>query len=134
MPRNLIVVGAGVVGIEYAAMLGSLANTQVTVIDQRPELLEFVDREIVDNLVFHMREARGKFRLGEKVSIPPPPHSDARLVVHVCGRVCIVYCVYCVLCVLCGVCSRGSGSPVPLGVSCSGEKREGRRGAQARYC
>jgi len=72
MPRNLIVVGAGVVGIEYAAMLGSLANTQVTVIDQRPELLEFVDREIVDNLVFHMREARGKFRLGEKVGHPPP--------------------------------------------------------------
>jgi hypothetical protein len=40
------------------------------VIDQRPELLEFVDREIVDNLVFHMREARGKFRLGEKVVLP----------------------------------------------------------------
>jgi pyruvate/2-oxoglutarate dehydrogenase complex dihydrolipoamide dehydrogenase (E3) component len=32
MPRNLIVVGAGVVGIEYAAMLGSLANTQVLVV------------------------------------------------------------------------------------------------------
>jgi NAD(P) transhydrogenase len=109
MPRNLIVVGAGVVGIEYAAMLGSLANTQVTVIDQRPELLEFVDREIVDNLVFHMREARGKFRLGEKVSIPPPhpiaTHGWWCMCVGVCVLciVCIVYCVYCVVCVPEGV-------------------------------
>lgn len=80
MPRNLIVVGAGVVGIEYAAMLGSLANTQVTVIDQRPELLEFVDREIVDNLVFHMREARGKFRLGEKVKNVKVDESRKRVI------------------------------------------------------
>jgi NAD(P) transhydrogenase len=61
------VVGAGVIGIEYAAMLGSLANVQVTVIDQRPTLLDFVDQEMVDNLTFHMRESKAKFRLGEKV-------------------------------------------------------------------
>lgn len=53
-------------------------------IDQRPELLEFVDREIVDNLVFHMREERAKFRLGEKVvttirSRPKPRPSSVTL-------------------------------------------------------
>jgi len=37
------------------------------VIDQRPNLLEFVDREIIDNLTFHMRQGKAKFRLGEKV-------------------------------------------------------------------
>jgi NAD(P) transhydrogenase len=80
LPRNLIVVGAGVIGIEYAAMLGALANVQVTVIDQRPTLLDFVDQEIVDNLTFHMRESKAKFRLGEKVKTVKIDHNTKRVV------------------------------------------------------
>ncbi|KAL6072142.1 Si-specific NAD(P)(+) transhydrogenase [Balamuthia mandrillaris] len=68
MPHQLIVVGAGVVGLEYAAMLGTLPDVQVTVIDQRPKLLDFVDREVIETLMFHMRQSRAQFRLGEKLS------------------------------------------------------------------
>jgi NAD(P) transhydrogenase len=66
LPRSLIVVGAGVIGIEYASMFTAL-GVKVTLIEQRSTMLDFVDREVVDALTYCMRE-RGKiFRLGEKV-------------------------------------------------------------------
>lgn len=67
LPHELIVVGGGVVGLEYASMFAAL-GMQVTVIDQRPEILDFADAEIVDSLVVHMREHGTTFRLGEKVT------------------------------------------------------------------
>lgn len=60
-------VGAGVIGMEYASMLGALQCMDITVVDARPTILDFVDSELVENLTFHMRENRIKFRLGEKV-------------------------------------------------------------------
>jgi NAD(P) transhydrogenase len=67
LPHELIVVGAGVVGLEYASFLAAL-GTEVTVIDQRPALLDFVDREIMEALAYHLRQMSTMFRLGEKVT------------------------------------------------------------------
>jgi NAD(P) transhydrogenase len=67
IPRDLIVVGAGVIGLEYASMLTAL-NVKVTLIDQRPNPLEFVDAEILDTLYYHMRRNGAVFRFGEKVT------------------------------------------------------------------
>ena len=67
LPRNIAVVGAGVVGIEYASMFAAL-DVQVTVIDQRPRPLEFLDAEIVDELIHQMRKRDVTFRCGETVS------------------------------------------------------------------
>ena len=67
LPRELIVVGAGVVGLEYASFLAAL-GTEVTLIDQRPTLLDFVDREIMESLAYHLRQMGTMFRLGEKVT------------------------------------------------------------------
>lgn len=66
IPRELIVVGAGIIGLEYASMFAAL-GTKVTLLDQRPVLLDFVDREIVENLCFQLRQLGTTFRLGEKV-------------------------------------------------------------------
>jgi NAD(P) transhydrogenase len=41
---------------------------EVTLIDQRPLILDFVDREIVDTLEYHLRQLGAVFRLGEKVT------------------------------------------------------------------
>ncbi len=43
-------------------------GVEVTVIDQRPVILEFVDREIVEALSYHLRQLGITFRLGEKVT------------------------------------------------------------------
>ena len=67
IPRELIVVGGGVIGLEYAAMMTAL-NTRVTLIDQRPTLLEFADHEIIESLCHHLRETGVTFRLGEQVT------------------------------------------------------------------
>src|SRR5262245_59575828 len=66
LPRDLIVVGAGVIGLESASMITAL-NIKVTVIEARPTILDFVDREMIDSLIFTMRQRGAAFRLGEKV-------------------------------------------------------------------
>jgi NAD(P) transhydrogenase len=65
-PRELVVVGAGVIGLEYASMITAL-NVKVTIIEQKPTILDFVDREVVDDLYYFMRQRGATFRLGEKV-------------------------------------------------------------------
>jgi NAD(P) transhydrogenase len=67
VPRNLIVVGGGVIGIEYASMLAALGTT-VTLIEQRPTVLDFADGEIVEALMYHLRGLGVTFRLGETVT------------------------------------------------------------------
>jgi NAD(P) transhydrogenase len=66
LPRTMAVVGAGVIGVEYASMFASM-GVEVVVIDKRTRPLEFLDREIVDELVHEMRNMRVTFRLGEAV-------------------------------------------------------------------
>jgi NAD(P) transhydrogenase len=67
LPKSLTVVGAGVIGLEYASMFATL-GVRVTLIDKRPRLLGFVDGEIIDALAFHLREHRVTLRLGEEVA------------------------------------------------------------------
>jgi NAD(P) transhydrogenase len=66
LPREIIVIGGGIVGLEYASMFAAL-EIRVSLIEQRPQILEFVDREIVEALLYHLRELEVVFRLGEKV-------------------------------------------------------------------
>ena len=66
IPASMLVVGAGVIGIEYASMFAAL-GTRVTVVDQRPTMLDFCDEEIVESLRFHLRDLSVSFRFGETV-------------------------------------------------------------------
>jgi NAD(P) transhydrogenase len=66
LPKRLVVVGAGIIGMEYACIFSAL-GTSVTVVDQRNDLLEFADRQIIDTLRFHMQSRDVEFRLGEEV-------------------------------------------------------------------
>jgi NAD(P) transhydrogenase len=66
LPRSLAVVGAGVIGIEYASMFAAL-GVEVTVVDRRDRPLEFLDTEIVDELLHQMRKQNVNFRFGEAV-------------------------------------------------------------------
>jgi NAD(P) transhydrogenase len=67
IPDSLVVVGAGVIGIEYASMLAAL-GTKVTIVDQRPEMLEFCDGEVVEALQHHLRDLGVVFRFGDTVT------------------------------------------------------------------
>jgi NAD(P) transhydrogenase len=67
IPGSMVVVGAGVIGIEYASMFAAL-GTKVTVIEQRPHLLEFCDSQVIEGLTYHLRDLGVVFRLGESVT------------------------------------------------------------------
>ena len=67
VPRVLTVVGAGVIGVEYASMFAVL-GAKVTVVDQRPRLLAFADGEIVEALQYLLRRSGVTFRFGEEVT------------------------------------------------------------------
>ncbi|WP_236794575.1 Si-specific NAD(P)(+) transhydrogenase [Amycolatopsis sp. GM8] len=67
IPSTLVVVGAGVIGIEYASMFAALGS-RVTVVEQRERMLDFCDPEIVESLKFHLRDLAVTFRFGEKVA------------------------------------------------------------------
>jgi NAD(P) transhydrogenase len=66
LPRSLIVVGGGVVGVEYACMFAVL-GVRVTLIEKRDRLLDFADREIIEALSYHLRDSRVTLRMGEEV-------------------------------------------------------------------
>ena len=67
IPRTLTVVGAGVIGIEYASMFGAL-GVQVSLMERRDRPLEFLDHEIVDELLHQMRKRNVMYRPGEAVA------------------------------------------------------------------
>ena len=67
IPSSLVVVGAGVIGIEYASMFAALGS-RVTVVEQRDQMLDFCDPEIVESLKFQLRDLGVTFRFGEKVA------------------------------------------------------------------
>jgi NAD(P) transhydrogenase len=66
VPHSMTVVGAGVIGVEYASIFGAL-GTKVTVVDQRPRLLPFLDGEIGEALQYILRRENVTFRLNEQV-------------------------------------------------------------------
>jgi len=66
IPRTLTVVGGGVIGLEYASLAAAL-GVQVTLVEKRTRILDFVDDEIVEALQYHLRGLGVTFRLGEAV-------------------------------------------------------------------
>src|SRR5438132_73435 len=66
IPKTLIVVGGGVIGVEYTCMFATL-GVRVALIERRPRLLEFADAEMVEALSYHLRDRRVTLRLNEEV-------------------------------------------------------------------
>jgi len=66
IPKTLIVVGGGVIGVEYASMFAAL-GVRVILIEKQPRLLEFADQEIVEALCYHLRDHFVTLRLNEEV-------------------------------------------------------------------
>lgn len=85
VPRTLVVVGAGVIGIEYASIFAAL-GTKVTVIEQREKMLEFSDEEVVEALQFHLRGLAVTFRFREAVE-SVEVHEEGSLAVLNSGKV-----------------------------------------------
>ncbi len=66
LPRSMVVIGAGVIGIEYATIFSAL-DTAVTVIDPKATMLDFIDKEIIEDFTYQLRDRNMKLLLGQKV-------------------------------------------------------------------
>ncbi|MCW2393678.1 MULTISPECIES: Si-specific NAD(P)(+) transhydrogenase [unclassified Sphingobium] len=67
VPRSLVVIGAGVIGIEYATIFSAL-DVAVTLIEPRETFLDFIDREIIEEFIHQLRDRGMTIRLGAKVT------------------------------------------------------------------
>jgi NAD(P) transhydrogenase len=67
LPKTLLVVGGGVIGVEYTCMFATL-GVRVILVEKRPRLLEFADSEMVEALSYHLRDSRVTMRLNEEVA------------------------------------------------------------------
>ncbi len=67
VPHSLAIVGAGIIGTEYAGIFSTL-GISVTLIDRREQLLPFVDREVGDALVEQLTDNGVELHLGEDVA------------------------------------------------------------------
>jgi NAD(P) transhydrogenase len=65
IPRQLIVVGASVIGVEYASIFSAL-DVKVTIVEPSPGLLPFIDRELADEFVHDLRDRGVTLRFGCK--------------------------------------------------------------------
>jgi NAD(P) transhydrogenase len=67
VPRSLTVIGAGVIGIEYATIFSAM-DVPVTLIEPRATILDFVDREVIDDFIHQLRDRGMTIRLGAAVA------------------------------------------------------------------
>ena len=67
LPRSLTVIGAGVIGVEYATIFNAL-DVAVTLVEPRPSFLDFVDRELIQEFVHDLRDRNLALRLGSAVT------------------------------------------------------------------
>jgi NAD(P) transhydrogenase len=84
LPASIVVVGAGIIGIEYASMFAALGS-KVTVVEKRHRLLDFVDAQIAEGLQYHLRDLGVVFRFGETVTAVER-HGDATMTTLESGK------------------------------------------------
>jgi NAD(P) transhydrogenase len=85
LPRTLTVIGGGVIGLEYASMAAAL-GVHVTLVEQRPRILDFVDDEVVEALQYHLRGLGLVFRLGESVESVRRPGTGGAVTLLASGK------------------------------------------------
>jgi NAD(P) transhydrogenase len=66
LPRSLTVIGAGVIGVEYATIFSAL-DVPVSLVEARPGMLEFIDHELVEDFTHQLRDRGVTLRFGAKV-------------------------------------------------------------------
>ncbi len=66
LPRSIAVIGAGVIGIEYATIFSSL-DVHVTLVEPRDGMLDFIDRELVDDFTHQLKDRGMVLRFGKQV-------------------------------------------------------------------
>ncbi len=85
LPRSMAVIGAGVIGVEYASIFSAL-DIKITLVDGRTDMMGFMDREIIDELTHLMRDRGTLIRLGEDVCTVEKNDDDQAVITLESGK------------------------------------------------
>lgn len=86
IPRSIVVIGAGVIGVEYATIFSAL-DVPATLIEPRDTMLDFIDRELIEDFVHNLRDRGITLRMGKAVE--KVERVDGQCITHLKGgRVC----------------------------------------------
>ncbi|MCB1351599.1 MAG: Si-specific NAD(P)(+) transhydrogenase [Rhodobacteraceae bacterium] len=66
LPRYMTVIGAGVIGVEYATIFSAL-DVHVTLVEPRMSMFDFLDRELVEDFTYQLRDRGMVLRFGAEV-------------------------------------------------------------------
>lgn len=88
IPQSLLVVGAGVIGIEYATIYNAL-DTNVTIVDAKEHILDFVDKEIIEEFTHHLRDSDVTLRMGETIE-SIETRTDGKVVTKLNSGKCVI--------------------------------------------
>ena len=66
IPKKLLVVGGGVIGMEYATIFKAL-DIEVTILESNDYILSFVDKEIVEEFTHHLRDCNISLRFDDEL-------------------------------------------------------------------
>ncbi len=88
IPKSLLVVGAGVIGIEYATIYNAL-DTNVTIVDAKEQILDFVDKEIIEEFTHHLRDSDVTLRMGETIQ-SIETRADGKVVTQLKSGKCVI--------------------------------------------
>lgn len=81
LPRSLLVLGAGVIGCEYASIFARL-GVETTLMDRRTSLLRSIDEEIVAALEKHLQASQVSIKMGH---YPDEARAEGPQVRYVCN-------------------------------------------------
>lgn len=93
LPREMVIVGGGVIGTEYGSMFAAL-GVSVTIVEQRKRLLGFVDAELIEMFQYQLRSLDVQLRLGEEVETCTERGDGQVVTVLKSGKVLVSDCVF----------------------------------------
>lgn len=85
MPKNLTIIGAGYIGLEFASMFAKYGS-KVTVLDHNKEFLAREDEDISNAVRKDMEDAGIKFELGADIEKITDEKTDAKVTYQINGK------------------------------------------------
>lgn len=85
MPKNLTIIGAGYIGLEFASMFAKYGS-KVTVLDHNKEFLAREDEDISNAVRKDMEDAGIKFELGADIEKITDETTDAKITYQINGK------------------------------------------------
>ncbi len=85
IPKKMVVLGGGVIGVEYASIFAAL-GVEVTLVEMQDRILGFVDNEIIERLMKQLQGIGVEFLMNEKMTAVETSDRHVTMTLEKAGR------------------------------------------------